>query len=146
MTYVDVSTQVLAQLPNIGNHDALLNKDESVTFTFSVYTLARNPIFSARILSRYVDLPTVTVAPDPQFSTGIAGQTPVKAVFTRSGDPNAGPLTVYFTTGGTAIAGTSYAAGPAFVTFPVGASSVTVGNPKLRVHHRFAEPGDFGDC
>ena len=126
MTYADITSQVVSQLSTIGNHNAALDNGESVNFTVSIFTLDRVPNFTPRLLSRRGDLPTVTVLADPQYSYAYGGEGSVRANFTRSGDPSVGPLTVYYTTGGTAVAGTDYTAGTGSVTIPTGSSTAPV--------------------
>ena len=129
LTYLDVTSQVVPQLLRSGNRNGKLDKGESVTFTVSVFTAERVPIPSGHILS-YLGvvegLPTVTVAPDPAFTYAYNNVTPVKANFTRTGNVNATALTVYYTTGGTAVAGIDYVPGSGSVFFPIGAKTVSL--------------------
>ena len=126
MTYLDITNQVVPQLSTTGNHDAKLDKGESVNFTFSIFTLDRVPSISPRFLGQYANMPAVTLMADPQYSSIYGGEGSVRVNFTRSGDPSAGPLTVYYSTGGTAVAGTDYTANAGSVTIPTGNSTIQV--------------------
>ena len=129
MTYLDVTSQIAPQLPRTGNHDAKLDRGESATFAVTIFTATRAPIRSAHFLSQLAPLVYVSVAPDVEMGTAYAGDSNPVAVFTRSGDPSAGPLTVFYTTGGTATAGTDYTAQSGSVTFLTGESTASVEFP-----------------
>jgi uncharacterized protein (DUF1800 family) len=68
--------------------------------------------------------PSVTVAATVD-TTDTLGSRPAVYTFTRTG-PVSAPVTVYFTAGGTALAGSDYPSLPASVTIPAGQASATV--------------------
>jgi len=137
LPYLNVTSQVLAALPRIGNKDLLLNKGESVTFAVSVFSHDRTPILNStahflsiattvstikRALLKEAASPTVTVTADE--SAVLAGSGCVSAVFSRTGSTSK-DLTVYYWRSGDAIAGTHYFCSGNSVTIPKGFASAT---------------------
>jgi len=127
LTYLNVTKQVLARLSRIGNRNAKLDKGESVSFAISIASLDRSPKVIVHLLSVVEDLPTVSVM--PEIGSGYAGEQTISALFTRTGSTTE-PLTVFFSLGGSAVAGINYAAPLAnYVVIPAGSVSAPVSFP-----------------
>ena len=108
-------------------NDTAVEVDETVVATLSAsaaYTVGTPSSGTVTIVSDDVALPTVTLAATTGTATE-AGAVPGVFTVTRTGS-TAAALTVSYTVGGTATAGSDYTALPGSVTIAAGAASATI--------------------
>jgi len=108
-----------------------INRSQPSGIYAATLTLAANshyvatPANAATVNIRSFGPVPVSVAADPTAASNWEGYGVVRAIFTRTGS-SSDWLTVYYTTGGTAVAGVNYTAVSGSVSFPPGQSSVGV--------------------